>query len=466
MTVATVDHRRPMLPVFSMLVAGAALTLGAVAIATDDVSTGHTAAVPGGRHPAPRAGSPGYDTGRLGSAELTPKSVRSLVRVWSCGAEPPGHPARRAPRGGRRRQRARVGGCQRAETGDESGPDRSDRRTSEPRGGVPRCCRRRTRHRAGGRRSRCRQDAARHRVRAGRGVGGDGARSERASTSACRTRRSPTPFARSPDRGGIRTKSTGAAGRSSEALSPDAGMARPRRPASSGWLGGKTSRCVPPGVGSAVRGAPGRGDRGGPSLVRRVDQEPVDAHDASRQAAPAVAGRHVPHRRAHQAPSAAAVPRRGGTAAVHGRRRARPPRCRSSAPSSSPRPSAAGPRQAMVSEVYERCGGNPFLVEEVIAAGVAGGSGRLPPRLRDILLARTTSLTPQAAEVLRIAAVGGPRIDDALLRRVSPLEPEALDSAVRELLDCNVLEPHADDRVLRLPTCSDRRGRVRGHASR
>ena len=107
----------------------------------------------------------------------------------------------------------------------------------------------------------------------------------------------------------------------------------------------------------------------------------------------------------------------------------------------------------MVSEVYERCGGNPFLVEELIAAGVAGGSGRLPPRLRDILLARTTSLTPQAAEVLRIAAVGGPRIDDALLRRVSPLEPELLDSAVRELLDCNVLVPHDDDRA----TSSDMR---------
>ena len=39
MTVATVHHHRTMLPVFSMLVAGAALTLGAVAIATDDVST-------------------------------------------------------------------------------------------------------------------------------------------------------------------------------------------------------------------------------------------------------------------------------------------------------------------------------------------------------------------------------------------------------------------------------------------
>jgi hypothetical protein len=39
MTLATFHHHRPMLPVFSVLVAGAALALGAVAIATDDVGT-------------------------------------------------------------------------------------------------------------------------------------------------------------------------------------------------------------------------------------------------------------------------------------------------------------------------------------------------------------------------------------------------------------------------------------------
>ena len=104
------------------------------------------------------------------------------------------------------------------------------------------------------------------------------------------------------------------------------------------------------------------------------------------------------------------------------------------------------PPPGMVHDVYGRCGGNPFLVEEVIAAGVDGHSGRLPRRLQDILLARTSSLSPQAAEVLSIAAVGGPRIDDALLRHVCPLAPEALDAALRELLDCHVLEPDADDR--------------------
>jgi tetratricopeptide (TPR) repeat protein len=104
------------------------------------------------------------------------------------------------------------------------------------------------------------------------------------------------------------------------------------------------------------------------------------------------------------------------------------------------------PPPGMVDDVYQRCGGNPFLVEEVIAAGVDRRPGRLSPRLQDILLARTTSLSPQAAEVLRVAAVGGPRVDDRLLQRVCPLAPEMLDAALRELLDCHLLEPDGEDR--------------------
>ena len=101
---------------------------------------------------------------------------------------------------------------------------------------------------------------------------------------------------------------------------------------------------------------------------------------------------------------------------------------------------------AMVDDVYGRCGGNPFLVEEVTAAGLDRGAGELPRRLHDILLARTAPLSAQAGEVLRVAAVGGPRIDDGLLRRVCLLAPEAVDAALRELLDYHVLEPDADRR--------------------
>ena len=53
------------------------------------------------------------------------------------------------------------------------------------------------------------------------------------------------------------------------------------------------------------------------------------------------------------------------------------------------------PEPTIVEEVHARCGGNPFLVEEVIAAGVDGRSARLSPRLQDLLLARTTASRPR-----------------------------------------------------------------------
>jgi hypothetical protein len=39
MNTATIKHHRPMLPVLNLLIAGAALTLGVVAIATDNASS-------------------------------------------------------------------------------------------------------------------------------------------------------------------------------------------------------------------------------------------------------------------------------------------------------------------------------------------------------------------------------------------------------------------------------------------
>ena len=104
------------------------------------------------------------------------------------------------------------------------------------------------------------------------------------------------------------------------------------------------------------------------------------------------------------------------------------------------------PSPGIVDDLYARCDGNPFLVEEIAATAVDGRPGRLPPRLQDILLARTTSLSPEAADVLRITAVGGPRIDDRLLRRVCPMAPEAVDAALRALLDCHILEPDDEQR--------------------
>ena len=52
--------------------------------------------------------------------------------------------------------------------------------------------------------------------------------------------------------------------------------------------------------------------------------------------------------------------------------------------------------------VFERSQGNAFLVEEIVAA-VDGGAdpGDLPPSLRDVLLARTETVSDPAQQILR-----------------------------------------------------------------
>ena len=58
MNVATVHHSRPMLPMVSLLVAAAAVTLGVVAIATDDAGSVTLSPAPEVTIPAIEAASP------------------------------------------------------------------------------------------------------------------------------------------------------------------------------------------------------------------------------------------------------------------------------------------------------------------------------------------------------------------------------------------------------------------------
>ncbi len=102
------------------------------------------------------------------------------------------------------------------------------------------------------------------------------------------------------------------------------------------------------------------------------------------------------------------------------------------------------PTAARADEMHERCNGNPFLAEEVAASVRSGSGGRIPARLQDVLLARTSSLTADATEVLRVASVGGVYVDERLLRTVLGRSPHALEAALRELLDHHLLEPDVD----------------------
>ena len=82
MSTATVHQHRPMLPVFNVLVAGAALTLGAVAIATDDVSSVT-------RQPAPAVESPAVEEPAV-PASTRADSGSARVDAGKCAFPRPG----------------------------------------------------------------------------------------------------------------------------------------------------------------------------------------------------------------------------------------------------------------------------------------------------------------------------------------------------------------------------------------
>jgi DNA-binding CsgD family transcriptional regulator/Tfp pilus assembly protein PilF len=101
--------------------------------------------------------------------------------------------------------------------------------------------------------------------------------------------------------------------------------------------------------------------------------------------------------------------------------------------------SAAGVRQLLAAEgsdldadaIFQRTGGNPFYVTEVLAAGAE----RVPATVRDAVLARVSRLSPAAQEVAGVTSVLGRRAEVDFVAAVSgrPL------AAVDECLDRGVL---------------------------
>ncbi|MFI6074112.1 AAA family ATPase [Actinoplanes sp. NPDC051343] len=98
------------------------------------------------------------------------------------------------------------------------------------------------------------------------------------------------------------------------------------------------------------------------------------------------------------------------------------------------------PPSAFVTVVFERSQGNAFLVEEILAA-VDGGAdpGDLPPSLRDVLLARTDTVSEDAQRVLRAASASAPRVEERLLEAVAGLGEDRLYPALREVVEHHLL---------------------------
>ena len=87
-------------------------------------------------------------------------------------------------------------------------------------------------------------------------------------------------------------------------------------------------------------------------------------------------------------------------------------------------------------ELYERTGGNPFYVTEVLAAG----SERIPPTIRDAVLARTAGLSGAARDVLEAVAVVPQRTEVWLLEALVQRALDGLD----ECLESGMLRGEAD----------------------
>ncbi|HEY3976986.1 MAG TPA: AAA family ATPase [Streptosporangiaceae bacterium] len=99
---------------------------------------------------------------------------------------------------------------------------------------------------------------------------------------------------------------------------------------------------------------------------------------------------------------------------------------------------APGPGVADV--IFDRSGGNAYLVEEL--AGVVRGEGDpadLPPSLREVLLSRVESLSPGAQRLLRTASAAGRAVPDRLLAEVAGIGETELFAALREAVENHLL---------------------------
>ena len=110
----------------------------------------------------------------------------------------------------------------------------------------------------------------------------------------------------------------------------------------------------------------------------------------------------------------------------------------------------SAPTAELVERIHRRSDGNPFFVEELLASDRdAAGSERLPPTLREVLLARIAAVPEATQAILGVAAVAGRRVDHDLLESIAGLPEatlnEALQAAVASQLFVIEIEGRGDE---------------------
>lgn len=103
------------------------------------------------------------------------------------------------------------------------------------------------------------------------------------------------------------------------------------------------------------------------------------------------------------------------------------------------------PDEERLGRIYRRSDGNPFFIEELLAADRdSAGTDRLPTTLQDVLLARIAVVPDTARSVLDAAAVIGDRMDHELLDVVAGLEESDLIEALNALVANQLLVATTD----------------------
>jgi len=103
------------------------------------------------------------------------------------------------------------------------------------------------------------------------------------------------------------------------------------------------------------------------------------------------------------------------------------------------------PDRVLADELFQRSSGNPFFVEELLAASIDAGTDPLPRTLAEAILDRFRRASPEARQLLRFMAVVGRPLGHALLTEASGLPEPALSSALRESMERQLVEREPDD---------------------
>jgi DNA-binding NarL/FixJ family response regulator len=113
-------------------------------------------------------------------------------------------------------------------------------------------------------------------------------------------------------------------------------------------------------------------------------------------------------------------------------------------------------RADLLHDIFQRTGGNPFFIEEVVRSLIAASdqgkdSARpadlpIPRSVHEAVSRRLNSLSPQSLELVRIAAVAGIRFECQLLSAVTGLPEPDLLAALKELLAAQLIVEESADR--------------------